>query len=141
MYNPVAEQAMRDLDKWHAGHFAYLLEQLDAVVEGSGTLLDHTVVVWVTELATPTHQHYDVCTLLAGGCNGFFKTGRYVRYPRTMTSPIAGQPLIGPPHNRLHVSLLQAMGQTDTSFGMTAATGSDGSTLSLTGPLTELQTA
>ena len=78
MFSPLAAQAMTDLDAWHAGHVAYLLEQLDSVAEGSGTLLDHTVVVWVTELATPTHQHFDVCTLLAGGCNGFFDTGRYV---------------------------------------------------------------
>ncbi len=139
-YSPLAAQAMTDLDAWHAGHVAYLLAQLDSVVEGSGTLLDHTVVVWVTELATPTHLHYDTCTLLAGGCNGFFNPGRYVRYPQTLTSPMANQPLIGPAHNRLLVSLLQAMGQTDTTFGMTGTTAIDGSALSFVGPLTELQT-
>ncbi len=139
MYNPVAERAMTDLDAWHAGHVAYLLKQLDSVVEGSGTLLDHTVVVWITELATPTHQHHDACTVLAGGCNGFFNTGRYVRYPRNLPNPIAGFPVTGPAHNRLLVSLLRAMGQTDTSFGMTDATAADGTALSFRGPLTELQ--
>jgi hypothetical protein len=139
MYSPVAEQAMRDLDKWHAGHVGYLLEQLDSVAEGAGTLLDHTVVVWITELATPTHLHYDAYTLLAGGCNGFFSTGRYVRYPRTFVSPLANQPLIGPAHNRLLVSLMQAMGQSDTTFGMTDTTGVDGSAISFAGPLTELR--
>jgi hypothetical protein len=138
-YSPLAAQAMTDLDAWHAGHVAYLLGQLDSVAEGPGTLLDHTVVVWVTELATPTHQHFDVCTLLAGGCNGFFGTGRYVRYPRTLPNPIAGQPLTGPGHNRLHVTLLRAMGQPDSSFGMTGAVAADGTALSLSGPLTELQ--
>ena len=138
MYSPVAAQAMTDLDAWHAGHVAYLLQQLDSVVEGSGTLLDHTVVVWVTELATPTHQHWDICTLLAGGCNGFFDTGRYVRYPRTLPNPMPNMALTGPAHNRLHVSLMQAMGQTDTSFGMTSAVAADGTPISLTGPLTEL---
>jgi hypothetical protein len=138
MFSPLAAQAMTDLDAWHAGHVAYLLQQLDAVPEGSGTLLDHTVVVWVTELATPTHQHWDVSTLLAGGCNGFFDTGRYVRYPRTLPNPLPNMALTGPPHNRLHVSLLQAMGQSDTSFGMTSAVADDGTTISFTGPLTEL---
>lgn len=138
-YSPVAERAMTDLNAWHAGHVAYLLAQLDSVVEGSGTLLDHTVVVWITELATPTHLHYDACTLLAGGCNGFFSPGRYVRYPRTMASPLKDQPRLGPAHNRLLVSLMQAMGQPDTSFGMTGAVGYDGSPLSFTGPLAELQ--
>ena len=138
-FSPLAAQAMTDLDAWHAGHVAYLLDQLDSVVEGSGTLLDHTVVVWVTELATPTHLHYDTFTVLAGGCNGFFETGRYVRYPQTQPSTMANQPLIGPAHNRLLVSLLQAMGQTDTTFGMTGTTAIDGSALSFQGALTELQ--
>jgi hypothetical protein len=137
-FNPVAAQAMTDLDAWHANHFAYLLAQLDSVVEGSGTLLDHTVVVWLTELATPTHQHHDACTVLAGGCNGFFRTGRYVRYPRTLPNPIAGFPMTGPPHNRLLVSLLEAMGQPDDSFGMTSAVAADGTPISFRGPLTEL---
>jgi hypothetical protein len=140
-YSPIAEQAMVDLDAWHAGHVAYLLEQLDSVVEGSGTLLDHTVVVWLTELATPTHLHYDTCTLLAGGCNDFFATGRYVRYPRTFGNPIGTQPMTGPAHNRLLVSLMQAMGQTDTSFGMTDATAADGSGIAMSGALAELHRA
>ena len=41
----------------------------DSVAEGAGTLLDHTVVVWVTELATPTHLHDDTFTGLAGAGN------------------------------------------------------------------------
>jgi hypothetical protein len=138
-YSPLAERAMTDLAVWYANHFATLLQELDSVAEGAGTLLDHTVVVWLTELATPTHQHHDVCTLLAGGCNDFFRTGRYVRYPRDLANPLAGFPSTGPALNRLYTSLLQAMGQPDTSFGMTDAAGADGTPLSLTGPLTELQ--
>ena len=137
-FNPVAAQAMTDLGVWYAGHFATLLQELDSVVEGSGTMLDHTTVVWLTELATPTHLHNDHFALLAGRGNGSFAPGRYVRYPRTMTSPIAGFPRVGPGHNRLFASLLQAMGQPDTSFGQTSVQGADGSTLPLVGPLTEL---
>jgi hypothetical protein len=138
LFNPVAAQAMTDLDAWHAGHIAYLLQQLDSVVEGSGTLLDHTVVVWISELATPTHQHWDAACLLAGGCNGYFNTGRYLRYPRNQPNPIANQPMTGPAHNRLLVSLMQAMGQPDNTFGMTDAVGADGTMLSFAGPLAEL---
>jgi hypothetical protein len=138
-FSPIAEQAMIDLDAWHAGHVAYLLQQLDSVVEGDGTLLDHTVVVWVTELATPTHEHNDAHAVLAGGCNGFFDTGRYVRYPRNQANPLANKPLTGPAHNRLLVSLMQAMGQPDTTFGMTDAVANDGTPLSFRGALAELQ--
>ncbi len=137
-YSPLAAQAMTDLDAWHAGHVAYLLDQLDSVKEGTGTMLDHTLVVWVAELATPTHQHHDVSTLIAGGGNTF-KMGRYLRYPRTLTNPIGGEPLTGPAHNRLLVSLMQAMGQPDTTFGLTDAIASDGTGLSFRGPLPELR--
>ncbi len=137
IYTPVAAQAMVDLGVYYANTFAALLTALDSVPEGDGSLLDHTIVVWVTELATGTHLHNDSFTVIAGGTN-LFDTGRYVRYPRTFTSPIAGFARLGPAHNRLHVTLLQAMGQPDTTFGMTSAAGSDGSTIPMTGALTEL---
>jgi hypothetical protein len=133
-----AERAMIDLGTWYAQHFATLLRELDSVIEGNGTLLDHTLVVWTSELGTPTHTHHDAFTLVAGG--SFLKLGRYVRYPRTLANPIGAyaSQRLGPGHNRLLVSLMQAMGQADTSFGMTEARGADGSALSLQGALTEL---
>jgi len=47
--------------------------------------------------------------------------------------------MTGPAHNRLLVSLLQAMGQSDDSFGMTGATAANGAPLSFRGPLAELR--
>lgn len=136
-YTPVAAQAMVDLGVYYANFFATLLTELDSVAEGSGSLLDHTIVLWVTELGTGTHLHHDNFTVIAGA-GQIFQSGRYVRYPRTFTSPIPGFAPVGPASNRLHVTLLQAMGQPDTSFGMTSAVGSDGSLIPMTGPLTEL---
>jgi len=139
-YSPIAERAMIDLAVWYASHFATLLQELDSVIEGNGTVLDHTLVVWMTELATPTHLHHDIFTLIAGASD-YFDLGRYVRYPRQLANPMTGAiyPRTGPPSNRLFASLLQAMGQPDDSFGMTSALGNDGSTLSLRGPLDELR--
>jgi hypothetical protein len=136
VYSPTAERAMTDLGVWYAKLFASLLGELDGVVEGNGTLLDHTLVVWLTELGTPTHEHNDVFSLVAGG--SFFKQGRYVRYPRTLQNPLKNKPLLGPAQNRLFVSLLQAMGQKAESFGMARAAGAGGTELSLSGALTEL---
>lgn len=139
-FSPVAERAMTDLGVWYASHFATLLRELDSVIEGNGTVLDHTLVVWMTELATPTHLHHDIFTLIAGASD-FFQLGRYARFPRTLANPMAGAiyPRTGPASNRLLVSLLQAMGQPDDSFGMTSARGADASALSLRGPLDELR--
>jgi hypothetical protein len=140
MYDPYAEQAIVDLGIYYANHFADLLEQLDSVVEGNGTMLDNTIVVWVTELATGTHLHHDTFTIIAGGGNAGFNSGRYVRYPRTITSPVLDTPSIGPATNHLYVNILQAMGQPDTTFGLASVVDAAGGTISLEGPLTELTT-
>lgn len=141
-YTPTAERAMVDFALWHARHLAFLLEQLDAVPEGDGTLLDHTIVVWLTELGTPTHRHDDAFTVLIGGGNGALRTGRYVRYAPRFDNPVAGSltewPRIGPAHSKLFVSLLQAMGQADQVFGTPSALSSSGESIDLTGPLIEL---
>lgn len=137
-YTPLAERAMTDLSVWYAKHFQQLLQELDSVPEGDGTLLDHTTVVWLTELGTPTHQHFDVFSLLAGGTNRFFEMGRYLRYPRSFSSPHKSAQMIGPAQSQLFVSLLQSMGQADQGFGMESAVGQDGGVVSLRGPLGEL---
>lgn len=142
IYSPLAEQAMTDLSTWYGQQLAALLTTLDSVPEGNGTVLDNTVVVWLTELGTPTHRHHDAFTVLIGGCQGFFKTGRYVRYPILHDSPVMGTavdwPRIGPAHNKLFVSLFNALGQSDTQFGTSSATSNTGEPIDLSGPLVEL---
>jgi hypothetical protein len=86
--------------------------------------------------------------LIAGGGNGAFRTGRYVRYPRTLKNPrpfvMPGTPqeqvapLLGPSQTRLFVSVLEAMGQDDQFYGQESVLASDGSTLSMRGALREL---
>jgi hypothetical protein len=137
MYSPVAEQAMTALSVWYAGHVAALAAELDAVPDGDGTLLDSTLIVWVTELGTPVHQHTGGLTVLLGGTR-FFNTGRYVRYPTVGDSLVAHTDPVGPALNRLWVSVLQCMGQPDSAFGTTDTTSLSGQAISLTGALTEL---
>jgi hypothetical protein len=143
MYSPAAERAMTDLSVWYGRQVAFLVNELASVPEGNGTLLDNTVVVWLTELGTPTHQHHRAFTVLIGGAQGYFKTGRYLRYPDLYDNPVPGNPAdwprVGPAHNKLFISLLNALGQPDTSFGTTEATSLSGELISLTGPLNELR--
>ena len=136
-FSEEAERAMTDLSVFYAKQFAYLLAELDSVVEGSGTLLDHTTVVWLTELATPAHHHHDVHSIIAGGSS--LRQGIHARYPQTEENPIPAQPKLGPAMNRLYVNLLEAMGQSDTSFGMKEARSASGAHLNLTGALRELR--
>jgi len=39
------------VDRWFAAEFANLLAQMDAVQEGDGTMLDHSIVVLANQMA------------------------------------------------------------------------------------------
>lgn len=123
-----------------AEQFVRFLDELDAVPEGDGTLLDHTCVVWLTELSTGTHWRDRMPRVIAGGAGGYFNTGRYVYYQNRDLSPFSwgGDTLIGPGESHLRVSLMRAMGLPDEHFGLEEITSSDGSPLSLRGVLPRL---
>lgn len=95
------------INKWYAEQLAYLLDRLAAIPEGDGTVLDNTVVLWTNEQAKGNnHDRHDMPYVLAGSAGGYFNTGRYLEF--------SGQTL---GHNRLLVSLLNAMGIEADSFG------------------------
>lgn len=106
------------IDAWYAEQMAYLLAAMKAVPEGDGSLLDHSVVLWCSEIADgPTHARRGVPLLLAGRCGGYFGTGRAVE-------------LGGRPHNDLLITLCLAMGLEVPTFGDPAY---------CTGPIAELR--
>jgi hypothetical protein len=105
-----AQENLTKINVWYAEQLAYLLGKLASYKEGDGTLLDNTVVLWCNEVGKGNnHAHRDLPFLLAGSCGGHFRTGRFVDY---MTGGAAGHP-----HNNLLVSLAQAMGTKDATFG------------------------
>jgi len=134
-----AIEGMVEYNRVYAEHFAYLLDQLDSVQEDGGTLLDNTAVVWLTELGTGTHDIGRVANVIAGGGGGYFRTGRYVHYPQTTLRTAWGdEGQVGQAHERLHVSLMHAMGMTERrSFGLDQVEFSD-LTFSLRDPLPRL---
>ncbi len=106
---PIDDAYARDqlvtINTWYAGQLAYLIDQMKQVQEGTGTLLDNTVILWCNELSIGTsHSHDDMRFLLAGSGGGAFKTGRYLNYN-------------GDPHNNLLLSLCHAMGVDLPTFG------------------------
>ena len=54
------------IQNWYAKHFAYLLGKLDSMAEGNGTVLDNTAVVWFSEIAQGSHEHYDMPFVIGG---------------------------------------------------------------------------
>ena len=96
---------LRVIRRWYMEQLAYLLGQLDAIQEGDGTMLDHTVVLLGSEITKGnTHSHFDGPYFVAGGA-GYFKMGRYLEHAGDV------------PHNNLLVSILNAMDIPATTFG------------------------
>lgn len=93
---------------WVVQQFAYLLSQLAARPEGTGTMLDNTICLMCSEIADGnTHSHDDMGFVLAGG-NVALKTGRLfdVGYRR---------------HADMLIAIANALGDGMTYFGDTSS--------------------
>lgn len=92
--------------KWYATQFAYLLGKMKAVSDGGGkTLLDNSVVVWVSDLGRGrSHSLSDKDFVLGGGLGGGIRSGRLVQASGKTT-------------NDFWLTILQGLDQPDTSFG------------------------
>jgi len=76
-----ARRMLSDAGRYHTTKFAYFLDRLREVPEGSGTLLDNTVVVWAHPLTEGwTHANRNIPLVIAAGRNTPFRTGRLVRW-------------------------------------------------------------
>ncbi len=66
--SPQQQRIMRDICRWHVEEFAYFLEKLRSIPEGSSTLLDNTCSVFVHEHAEANpHKCNGLAILVAGG--------------------------------------------------------------------------
>ncbi len=149
--NPESAEIMTKYTAVHAQHVADLLAALEAVPEGNGTMLDHTLVAWVGELGDGSHGYDRWAAMLFGGGGGF-STGRLLHYPRS--TPIVGRPAVGAdvdhllptyntmgvPHQKFLTSVCQAMGLQTDRMPVQTLTGRNGVAVDCTGVLTELFT-
>jgi hypothetical protein len=102
-------EAMASAFEWYGAECAFLLSQLGSVNEGSGTLLDNTLVLWLSEFGDGgTHDTRNLPVVLAGGLGGRLKTGRHLAFG-------------GRSHNDLHTTILNLFGGSDQSFGYAGA--------------------
>ncbi len=131
------EQLSR-INRWFAEQLAMLIDALDAIPEGGGTALDHTVILWGNEMGNPNaHASHNVPLVMAGGTQGPLQTGRFhtlqnfshlCEYgsdagslhnkPRSYTNQPYCQGEHEPifPHNKILTSICQAMGLSDVDY-------------------------
>lgn len=94
------------INRFHSEQFAYFLRRLREVKEGSGTLLDHSMIVYGSGLADGNaHAHSDLPVLLCGGAGGTIGTGRHLRVPKE--TPMAN----------LFLEMMDRMGVQQDRFG------------------------
>ena len=67
--------------RFHLSQLAYLAGKLEAMPEGDGTVLDHSCLMWLSNMwAGRKHDNSRLPLVLAGGLGGTLKTGRALDY-------------------------------------------------------------
>jgi hypothetical protein len=75
----IAEYAK--LNQYHVKMLGHLVETLSKTQDGDGTLLDHSLVLYGSNMGNSNqHLHYDVPHVLVGGLNGRMKGNRHLAF-------------------------------------------------------------
>ena len=102
-----------------------IMEELESVPEGSGTMMDHTLIVYTSNNADKQHTKGETWpVMLLGNCGGAFQSGRFTQLDGTR------------PINALYNTILKTTGVNQERFNMSeqmAARYDSG-----TGPLREV---
>ncbi len=104
--DPAKQRRIRAINRFHVEQLAYLLAKLRSIPEGTGSLLDHCLIVYGSGISDGNaHSHDELPILVAGRANGTVKTGRHVRYARET------------PLTNLYRSILERQGIHVPAFG------------------------
>jgi hypothetical protein len=70
------------IQHYHAGLFAEFLKKLQATSDGDGSLLDHSVILYGSNMSNSNlHNHFPLPNVVVGGGAGRIQGGRHMRYP------------------------------------------------------------
>lgn len=93
------QDKVRRINRFHVTQLAYILEKMDSIKEGNGTLLDNTMLCYGAGISDgDRHNHDDLPILLAGKGGGTIKTNRHIKYAANT------------PMTNLFLSMLDRMG-------------------------------
>ena len=86
--NPERIKDYSKINTYHIKCLAYFAEKLKGIKEGDGNLLDHSLILYGTNMGDSNqHLHYDVPHVLLGGASGQLKGGRHLAYAsKTVTT-------------------------------------------------------
>lgn len=108
-HNDLSE-AYERISRYYVSNLAYLAGKLDAMPEGSGTVLDNTCLLYLSNMwSGERHDNTKLPVLTVGGLGGELQTGRVLDYGQN-----------GDDHRKLcslHLSLMDKMGVKLPRFG------------------------
>ena len=85
--DPKRKAVFAQVNRYHISMLAYLADKLAKTPDGDGTLLDHSLILYGSNMGNSNqHSHEDAPHVLVGGANGKLKGGRHLTYP-TRTVP------------------------------------------------------
>jgi hypothetical protein len=94
------------IQKYHMERFAGFLKKLAATKEGDGTILDHSLFLYGSNMSNSNqHDNYPLPTVLIGGANGRHAGGQNLVLPDR--TPLAN----------VHLTILNKLGIEQQSFG------------------------
>lgn len=100
------------LNRYHVATLAYLVEKLSQIEEGDGTMLDHSLILYGSNMGNSNqHLHYDVPHALIGGASGKLQGDRHLAYQSKTV-----------PTGNLLLSVLDMFGIQRESFGDSTGT-------------------
>lgn len=125
-----AEQLTTTIRRFHMELIVRLAEKLKAIPEGDGTMLDNTVIVYLSDAAEAHHSRcWDWPMLVIGDLGGRLKTrGRFLCFPKYAA---AGHKTT----SNFFLTLLEAAGAPRKSFGIADPGLKE---INPTGPISEL---
>jgi len=69
------------ITRYYVSQMAHLARRLDAMPEGEGTVLDHSCLIWISNMWSGSkHDSTKVPLLTLGGLDGTLETGRVLNY-------------------------------------------------------------
>lgn len=70
------------IQTYHVNQLARFLDKLKSTPDGDGSLLDHSIILYGSNMSNSNlHNHFPLPTLVAGGGAGTLKGGRHLKYP------------------------------------------------------------
>jgi hypothetical protein len=70
------------IQTFNIGQFKGFLDKLQQIPDGDGTLLDHTLLLYGSNMSNSNaHDHFPLPNLVVGGAAGRMKGGRHLKYP------------------------------------------------------------